>query len=225
MYFSHKELKNIDFDVIVMMCETFNISIQSKYIKQLIKLKSYSEDNAIYMLKCGNIKFNITNDENLAELMNAFEYMYNHAISNNFEVLAKVIRHFPYFVASLDYENIGAIIQKYPSVLAYNFNKNEILFDILHGSNNVVSIRLRDLCLDETLKDFNSTNKILYVMLLNKLTVPLDESYNKVFFNYVKKIELELQGGMIEYSPGINYSEKLLEIHLKLMGTLLVEIN
>lgn len=224
-YFNAGVYYDVPFDIAIIICEIFNISILPKHIPKLIKLGSYNEDNAIYMLKCGNVRFSVRDDEtNLTDFMKAFEIMYDDAIVKNYEVLAQVIRTLPCFISYLPYEKIQSIVKSYPQVLNYNLNKNALTFDILSGSNDVISVKLRNLCNSEVAKEFKSTNKIMYVLLSNKIVVPLNSSYNKVFFNYLNKILTEMDLG-IEYNSEINYSEELLKLHLEIMARPIVEIN
>lgn len=154
--------------------------------------------------------------------MKVFEIMYDNAVTDEHNILAKVIRTLPYFVAHLTDTKILNIIKVYPDVLNYNFNKNPITFNILNGSNDVISVRLKNLCHDKNFKDFESTNKIIAIMLINRLVVPIDESHNKVFFNYFNKINMELNRSII-YSAETNYSKELLTLHLEIMGKPMVE--
>lgn len=212
----------LPFDIIIFMCEIFNISVHPRHIPQLIHLKNYNEDNAIYMLKSSNILFGVKSQNNvLLEFMKVFEIMYDDAVKKEYKVLAKVIRTLPYFVSCLSDGKIIEIVKNYPDVLNYNLNKNPLDFEILKNCNDVISVRLKNLCYDEKLKNFESTNKIISIMLTHKLTVPYNESYNKTFFNYCNKINTEL-GNNIDYCHETNYSEKMLDLHLKIMGKPLV---
>ena len=221
-YFNGGFYFDLPFDIIILFCETFDIPINVYYIPFLIKTFSYNEDNAIYMLKSSNIKFNIKNCNDLTKIMKLFEIMYDDAIKKEYNILAKVIRTIPYFLSNLSDEKIIQIISNYPETLIYNLNINPITFNILDKSNDVISIKLKKLSNDKTFKDFQSTNKILSLMLVNKIIVPINEKYNGVFFSYYKKLLSELselnKPTELTYDFQTNYSEKLLTLHLEIMS-------
>lgn len=215
-YFNAGPYLSVPFDVVVMICEKFNAPIQPKHILKMIKLENYNEDTAIYVLKHGNIKVN-SNTENLREFMKAFEIMYENAIEKKYASLAHVIRTLPLYISYLSDQKIIEMVTKFPYVLNFNFNKNPINFNILKGKNDVISVRLKYLSYDENLYEYQSTNKILSIILFNKVVIAIEDGQNRVFFNYVKKINEELGNPSQAYIDDINYSQKLLDLHLELM--------
>ena len=208
---------DVPFEIIMSLCEIYDLPINIEHIPLLINTHSYTEDNAIYMLKSPNIKFNIKKNENLSKMMKIFEIMYDDSIKKKYKILEKIIRCLPYFLTYLPKRKIIEIVTKYPDTLNYNLNSNEITFDILDKSNEVISIKLKKLSTQEIFKDFESTNKIIGILLEERLVLPIDEKYNKVFFNFYYKINKEM-GNNVEYQSDTNYSEKLLQLHLEIMG-------
>ena len=216
-YFA-SDFSDISFDIILLMCEKFKVSIYPQVLPKLIKLNKYNEDTAIYMLKSEGIKFR--NNTGFNGLMKMIEIMYDDAIQKGYNILGRVIRTIPYFVATLEDEKIVSILQNHPEVLVYNLNSDPVQFDILRSKNDVISVRLKHLSYDDnaTTSPFQLANKIMSLILTHKITFPLNKDYNKIFYNYVGKIYSEIGIDCVEYSDQINYSDLFTKVHLEIMA-------
>ena len=212
------------FKIIMIMCEKFNISLTPSYIRQLINCSDYSEDMGIYLLKSKKLKFCIGQNmnNNTKSLMMALHLMFVHAVSLKYNILAKIICSIPNFMYYVPENQIKFIILQYPGALKYNMTDELPVFNLVDSTNNIASAQLCALSYDENLKSFSATNKIISVMLENKLTVENDEYTNIVFYNYLSKLISEINEeycDYIEYNENINYSEKLLDVHLNIIST------
>lgn len=207
---------DIPFDIILLMCETFDIAIEPHQIPKLMKLPGYTEDNAIYMIRSKTIKFKYLN--NFDNLMKVIESMYDNAINRNYNILAKVIKTIPNFVGSLNENKILELISETPEVLEYNLYKGPITLDLLRSSNDVLSLRLKYLSYDGNYPEFQLSNKIMYVILANKLDLPLNANYNDVFYNYVNKIKQELDLECSAYNDETNYCTELIKLHIEMLS-------
>lgn len=220
--------QSLTFDIIIELSEIFNLPIKPNDIRKIIKLHDYNEDKGIYLLKSGKIKFHFNQngleEEHLKELMRSLEIMYVEAVDTDYKVLAEIIRNIPCFVSYLSVSGIKEILNSYPETLNFNLNYNQIHFNILENSYDVISIKLKNLSNDDSLKEFRSTNLLLSVILSEKIKIPFNESYNRVFYSYFNKINSEL-GNNIEYIPTTDYGKELLDLHITLMRKPLTNIN
>lgn len=214
-YFSGN-YSDIPFDVILLICEKFNVCISAHHISKFIKLNGYNEDTGLYMIKSKNIKFK--NIKNSDQLMNILELMYDDAIIKSYNVLAKIIRTIPKFVASLNEHKIFNILLREPECLSYNLINKPLTFKLLNSENDILSVKLRHLSYDDTYEEFKNNNKLMNIILTNKLLLPLNESYNQHFYNYVFQAREDLLLENKEYNKETNYCEELLKLHLEIMG-------
>lgn len=216
----------LDLHTIILICERFDIPIKIKDIVILTSVINCSEDCIVYLIKSSNTKIDPNDNDTLLNLMGFLENIYWQAIHRKQEVLAKVIRTMPFFVSTLNTPYIKKMIEEYPYVLNYNFNKNPIDFKILTSEADVISVKLRALSIDQKLKNFSSTNKIISIILENKIKIPNDKNYNKVFYNYILQIYNDLNKNLekYEYDENTNYSEELLKLHIEIMSGPIVEL-